>query len=173
MDRKRTLRLAFVAIAAVLLIVALRHWGAQRVAQLQSASKRDVSMQQLNGAALRLSDYRGKVVLLNFWASWCTPCREEIPRFVAWQSMYGARGLQVIGVAMDDNRADAEKFSHEFRINYPVVAGSVELADHYGGIFGLPANFVIARDGKIVSRYIGLVDLSSLERELTTQLAKD
>ena len=171
MDRKQIVRLALVTIAATALILVLRHWGTQRLTRLQGPPSPDFAMKQLDGRPLRLSDYRGKIVLLDFWASWCTPCRDEVPRFVEWQSKYADRGLQVIGVAMDDNRADAEKFSREFHINYPVVAGSVEVADHYGGIFGLPANFVIARDGKIVSRYTGVVDLSSLEHELTTLLA--
>jgi thiol-disulfide isomerase/thioredoxin len=171
MDRRRILRLVVLAIAAVALIVGLRQWAARHVAHLPSRPAYDFEMQQLNGAPLRLSDFRGKVILLDFWASWCTPCREEIPRLVEWQSQYGGRGLQVIGVTMDENPADAERFSHEFKINYPVVAGSVKLTDQFGGIFGLPANIVIARDGKIVARHAGLVDLSLLQRELTTQLA--
>lgn len=127
-------------------------------------------MKQLNGAPLRLSDFQGKVILLDFWASWCAPCRDEIPHLVEWQAKYGSRGLQVIGISMDDDVGAAEKFAQEFRMNYPVVAGNAELADQYGGILGLPANIVIGRDGKIVSRHLGVVDLSSLEHELTLQL---
>lgn len=132
----------------------------------------DVAMTQLNGAPLRLADYRGKVVLLDFWASWCSPCREEIPRFVEWQTAYEARGLQVIGVAMDDNPAAAETFRREYRIDYPVVAGSAQLADRFGGILGLPVNIVIARDGAIVARHVGLVDPGILRREIEAQLAR-
>jgi thiol-disulfide isomerase/thioredoxin len=172
MGRRRLLRLTLVTIAAVACIVAVRQWGAHRLAKLQSASAPDIPMQQLDGAPLRLSDYRGKVILLDFWATWCTPCREEIPRFVQWQTAYGVHGLQVIGVAMDDNALDAQKFRREFNINYPIVAGSAKLADGFGGIFGLPANLVIARDGTVFSRHIGSVDLSLLERELTAQLAR-
>ena len=128
-------------------------------------------MTQLNGAPLRLSDFRGKVILLDFWASWCAPCRDEIPHLVEWQAKYGSSGLQVIGISMDDDPAAAQKFAREFKMNYPVVAGSAELADRYGGILGLPANIVIGRDGKIVSKHLGVVDLSSLEHELTLQLA--
>jgi thiol-disulfide isomerase/thioredoxin len=171
MDRRRILRLVFVTVAAVVLIIALRQWGAHRLANLQSTSAPDIEMKQLDGVPLRLSDFRGKVILLDFWASWCAPCRQEIPRFVQWQKMYGERGLQVIGVAMDDDLSAAQKFSREFNVNYPVVAGSVKLTDRFGGIFGLPANIVLARDGKTISRHIGSADLSLLERELTAQLA--
>lgn len=131
----------------------------------------DFSLTQLDGTPLRLSDYRGKVVLLDFWASWCAPCREEIPRFIEWQRRYGDQGLQVIGVSMDDGIEPVRKFSRDFKMNYPVALGDQELATRYGGILGLPVNIVIGRDGKIVSKHVGMADLSVFERELTAQLA--
>jgi thiol-disulfide isomerase/thioredoxin len=171
---RRTLLLAALVLAATVLIVVLRHAQrpAARPAQESALPASNFPMKQLNGAPLRLADYRGKVILIDFFASWCAPCREEVPRLVEWQSEYGSRGLQVIGIAMDDDASAAEKFSREFHINYPVVAGSASLADRFGGVLGLPANIVISRDGRVVSTHLGVVDLSSLERELMAQLER-
>ncbi len=160
--------IAVLLLAAAAIVLLPRH--AQR--RPPPTTVPDVAMTQLNGAPLRMADYRGKVVLLDFWASWCSPCREETPRLVGWQTAYESRGLQVIGVAMDDNPADAEKFRREFHINYPVVAGSAQLAERFGGILGLPVNIVIARDGAIVARHVGLVDPEVLRREIKAQLAR-
>ena len=165
---KRTL--AFVAFAVALVLVVRYARKQAHIPHLQAPPAAGFPMQQLNGAELRLSDFQGKVILLDFWASWCAPCRDEIPHLVEWQAKYGGSGLQVIGISMDDDRAAAEKFAREFRMNYPVVAGSAALAAQFGGILGLPANIVIGRDGKIVSKHLGVVDLSALEHELTLQL---
>lgn len=128
------------------------------------------TLKALDGAPLRLSDFRGKVILLDFWATWCAPCQEEIPRFVEWQRRYGEGGLQVIGLSMDDGPKPVQKFSREFGMNYPVALGTQAVASQYGGIFGLPVNIVIGRDGKIKAKHLGMYDLTLLERELITQL---
>jgi thiol-disulfide isomerase/thioredoxin len=171
MARKRLLLLASAILATVVFVVIVRqrHWQLP-ASPGPSSSAPDFTLKQLNGAPLRLSDYKGKVILLDFWATWCAPCRDEIPRFVEWQAKYGDQGLQVIGVSMDDDIRPVEKFSREIRMNYPVVMGTQELTSRYGGILGLPANIVIGRDGKIVSKHLGLEDLSLLEQELTAQL---
>lgn len=130
----------------------------------------DFTLKAVDGSQLRLSDYRGKVILLDFWATWCAPCQEEIPRFIEWQSRYRDRGLQVIGLSMDDSPEPVEKFVGKFRMNYPVAIGTQEVASQYGGIFGLPVNIVIGRDGKIKAKHLGMYDLMQLERELTSQL---
>ena len=167
---RRTLALIVIA-AALILLVRYARKQTHSTPHQQAPSANSFPMKQLNGGApLRLSDFQGKVILLDFWASWCAPCREEIPHLVEWQTKYGSSGLQVIGISMDDDAGAAEKFAREFKMNYPVVAGSAELADQYGGILGLPANIVIGRDGKIVSKHLGVVDLSSLEHELALQL---
>jgi peroxiredoxin len=127
-------------------------------------------LKAIDGTSLRLSDYRGKVILLDFWATWCAPCQEEIPRFVEWQNEYRDRGLQVIGVSMDDSPEPVQKFSREFRMNYPVAIGTQDIASQYGGILGLPVNFVIGRDGRIKAKHLGMYDLMLLKRELNEQL---
>jgi len=168
MTRTRTLLLALL-LAAVAFVAIVHRRSPPRGAQGSLAP--DFTLQTLDGAPLRLSDYHGKVVLLDFWATWCAPCREEIPRFVDWQRRYGAQGLQVIGVSMDDSAGPVQKFNREFGINYPVALGNQEVASRYGGILGLPVNIVIGRDGRIVSKHLGMANLSQLEQELAVQLS--
>jgi cytochrome c biogenesis protein CcmG, thiol:disulfide interchange protein DsbE len=132
----------------------------------------DFSLPQLNGQILQLSSYRGKVVLLDFWATWCDPCRDEIPRFENLQSKYGQEGLQIIGVSMDDSPDPVRDFYREFKMNYPVVLGNANIGELYGGVLGLPIAFVIARDGHIHSKHIGAINISVFEKEIVTLLQK-
>src|SRR5206468_7629887 len=110
--------------------------------------------------------YRGKVVLLDFWATWCDPCREEIPHFVELQQKYGARELQIIGVSMDDSAEPVRPFYQKFHMNYPVVIGTAKTGELYGGILGLPVSFLIGRDGRIYAKHIGATDASVFEKEI-------
>ena len=102
-----------------------------------------------------LSSYRGKVVLLNFWATWCEPCLTEMPTFVEWQKQYGSENFQVIGISMDDATPDVIATVSRLKLNYPVVMGDEYLGAAYGGVLGLPVTFLIDRDGKIQARYQG------------------
>jgi len=132
----------------------------------------DFALTDINGQPLRLSDYKGKVVLLDFWATWCAPCRSEIPKFVEWQKQYGPQGLQVIGISMDDSEKPVPGFVQQFGINYPVAVGDAKLADQYGGVLGLPVNFVIGRDGQIHGKHVGVTDTAVLEHEIKWRLEK-
>jgi len=118
----------------------------------------DFQLASVDGKQVKLSEYRGKAVLLNFWATWCPPCKIEIPWFVELQQQYAPEGLQVIGVAMDDgdSRDKVGKMVQELKMNYPVLLGNDHVADLYGGVEGLPLTFYIGRDGKIVKRVAGL-----------------
>jgi len=117
-----------------------------------------------------LNAYRGKVVLLNFWATWCAPCQMEMPRFVVWQSQYGAEGLQIIGVSMDDDPALAHNLSAKLKLNYPVVMGDEKLGELYGGVLGLPVTFLIDRNGEIRARFQGETDLNAIDMQLKSLL---
>ena len=98
---------------------------------------------------------RGRVVLLNFWATWCAPCQVEMPRFVAWQTKYKAEGLSIVGVSMDDNSEPVKALVGKRKLNYPVVMGDEKLGLAYGGVLGLPVTYLIDRQGIIRARYQG------------------
>ena len=131
----------------------------------------DFSLPDLTGKQLALSDYRGKVVLLDFWATWCDPCRDEIPRFVDLQNKYGDQGLQIIGVAMDDGPEPVRDFYRRFQMNYPVVMGNAKVGELYGGVLGLPVAFLIGRDGRIYARHIGATNIAVFEKDIVSLLS--
>ena len=128
------------------------------------------SLQDIDGKPLSLASYQGKVVLLNFWATWCTPCRGEIPQFVEFQNTLGPQGLQLIGISMDDDAKPVHEFYQQFKMNYPVAIGSANLAESYGGVLGLPVTFLIGRDGRIAAKYIGATDLAALQQRIQALL---
>lgn len=131
----------------------------------------DFTLQSLDGNSMRLSDLRGKAVLLNFWATWCSPCKIEMPWFIELQKQYGARGLQIVGVAMDDSsKEDIAKFAKDMGVNYPVLLGKEEVGDAYGGVPALPETFFIGRDGKIVDKIIGLKGKAEIEDSIKKAL---
>ena len=130
----------------------------------------DFTLPLVDGGQLRLSSYRGKIVLLDFWATWCVPCREETPNFVELQRKYGDRGLQIIGVSMDDSPDPVRTFYHQFQINYPVVMGTADVGAAYGGVLGLPIAFLIDREGRIYAKHIGATDRAVFENEITRLL---
>jgi len=131
----------------------------------------DFTLESLDGKSVRLSDLRGKAVLLNFWATWCGPCKIETPWLVELQKQYGSQGLQVIGVAMDDSsKEDIAKFATEMGMNYPVLLGKEAVGDAYGGVPALPETFFIGRDGKIVGKILGLESESEIEDSIKKAL---
>jgi len=124
----------------------------------------DFTLESLDGRKMTLSDLRGKAVLLNFWATWCPPCKVEMPWFIELQDQYRSQGLQVVGVAMDDSsKEDIAKFAKDMGVNYPVLLGKEAVGEAYGGVPALPETFFIGRDGKIVDRIIGLKGKSDIE----------
>jgi peroxiredoxin len=163
----------------VLLVAGLAFLGYMSVKQRVTRTKMpaaastaapDISLIDLNGNSFNTSSYRGKVLVVNFWAAWCAPCTAEIPQFVGLQEKYRQQGLQVLGISMDDADDVLRKFYHEHKINYPVVAGDLKSADAYGGVPGLPTTYIYARDGRLKSRLVGATDFSSLEKEVVALL---
>jgi peroxiredoxin len=133
----------------------------------------DFALEDANGQTLKLSDLRGKVVLLNFWATWCTPCKVEIPWFVEMEREFKDEGFAVVGVSMDEDGWDAVKpFMSDLKINYRMVLGTEEMAQLYGGIEALPTSYILDRDGKVASVHMGIVSRSVFEEEIRALLAK-
>lgn len=125
--------------------------------QLMGNLAPDFDLQTLDGKNLKLSDLRGKAVLLNFWATYCGPCKIEMPWFVELQKEYGPQGFEIVGVAMDDaSTEDIAKFAKDMGVNYPIVLGKESVADSYGGVSVLPTTYFVGRDGKLIDREFGL-----------------
>lgn len=132
----------------------------------------DFELEDANGQKLKLSDLRGKVVLLNFWATWCTPCKVEIPWFVEMEREFKDEGFAVVGVSMDESGWEAVKpFMADMKVNYRMVLGTEEMAQLYGGVEALPTSFIIDRNGKVASVHMGIVSRSVFEEEIRALLA--
>jgi peroxiredoxin len=163
-------------LAAVLLAIAsLASVGPHPVfAQTSPAPRRAPEFVRtgLNQQRIDLNAYRGKVVLLNFWATWCAPCELEMPRFVDWQNKYGPRGLQIIGISMDDDPALARAAYRKLRLNYPVAMGDAKLGELYGGVLGLPVTFLIDAHGQVRARFEGETSLNKIETQLQSLLPR-
>jgi len=126
----------------------------------------------LSGRMLDLARYRGKVVLLNFWATWCAPCQVEMPVFIRWQRESGPQGLQVVGISMDDDVASVRKLMAKLKVNYPVAMGDEALGELYGGVLGLPLTYLIDKHGLIRARFQGEVDPKEIEKQWKALLAQ-
>jgi thiol-disulfide isomerase/thioredoxin len=125
----------------------------------------EFTLKDINGADVKLSDFAGKTIVLNFWATWCGPCRREIPDFVALQEQYGKDGLQFIGVALDEQGVTVVKpFSEKLKVNYPSLIGSYDLFAKYGGSNAIPVTFLIDKKGNIRGNYVGMRPKESLEQ---------
>jgi len=131
----------------------------------------DFDLRTLDGSKVKLSDFRGKAVLLNFWATWCPPCKVEMPWFVDLQNKYGKDGLVVLGVAMDDSEASKiAAFAHEMGVNYPVLLGNDQVSDDYGNVQYLPTTFYIDRNGMVVDKMAGLLSRQEIEQQVQKAL---
>ena len=164
--RKRLFLVAVVVAVLLMYYFATRYTASNRLNISSKPPAPDFSITDLDGQAVALRSYRGKVVLLNFWATWCEPCRKEIPRFLEFQKQYGPQGFQVLGVSLDDNDKPVRRFRDEFKITYPVVMGNAKLAESYGGVLGLPISFLIDQDGRIAAKHVGAVDLAVIDNEI-------
>ncbi|HEX7485861.1 MAG TPA: TlpA disulfide reductase family protein [Vicinamibacterales bacterium] len=130
------------------------------------------TLKDMNGKDLELADLKGKVVLLNFWATWCGPCRLEIPWLVDLQQKYRDKGLRVVGISVDDPPEALPPFAKEFKINYPLVVGldREDVQSAFGPIFAVPITLIIGRDGKVCVKHIGPVAKEQFESEIKSLL---
>jgi len=163
--------LASAALATYLLGPVVLHMAAQAIlaskAITASRAAPDFTLNDAKGGRLRLADYKGKVVLLNFWATWCGPCKVEIPWFIEFQKTYRAQGFTVLGISMDE---DGWKVINPYvaaeQINYPIVLGNEKVNVAYGGIEALPTTFVIGKDGNVAYLHQGLVSKGDYQKEI-------
>jgi peroxiredoxin len=134
----------------------------------------DFTLRTVEGKKLSLSDYRGKAVLINFWATWCAPCKIEMPWLIALRSQYAPQGFEILGVSEDDAdtpHAKLAKFGQEEGLNYPLLVGDDAISRKYGGVEFLPTSYFVGRDGKIVAETAGLVSKDEVEASIKKALA--
>jgi len=140
----------------------------------------ELTLKDLGGKDLSLAQYKGKVVLVNFWATWCEPCQVEIPWLIEMQQKYSAQGFTVLGIAMDEEGASVvtpwvnkERFDvngTKSQMNYPIVIGNDAAADKFGGLLGYPTSVLITRDGKVVKRITGIISPEEISKSIESQL---
>ena len=141
-----------------------------------------LTLKDLDGKEVSLEQYRGKVVLVNFWATWCEPCQVEIPWLIEMQQKYSAQGFTILGIAMDEDGASIvtpwvqkERFDvngAKSAMNYPIVIGNDAAADKFGGLLGYPTSVLISRDGKILKRITGIITPEEISKSVESQLEK-
>jgi thiol-disulfide isomerase/thioredoxin len=132
------------------------------------AAKFDFTLKDADGKPVKLANFKGKLIVLNFWATWCVPCRAEIPTLVGLQTKYGAQGLQVIGVSIDDPVEKMKPFVGKYKINYPALTAfnNDGILDAYGPMVVVPWSVIIKRDGNACVKHIGPVTKEAFEREI-------
>jgi peroxiredoxin len=164
MNEQRS-RNAMKKVAKVFVLMMAVGFAMVAVAQKQKAA--DFSLKSADGVSHELSKYKGKVVLVNFWATWCGPCRAEIPDFVEAYSKYKGKGFEIIGISLDqDGWTKVTPFAKQNKINYPVVLGTEQVVENYGGIEAIPTTFLVDKNGTIVDKHVGTMTLKLLESKL-------
>ncbi len=138
----------------------------------QNAAAPQFSITDLNGKTVDSASLRGKVVLVDFWATWCVPCEAEIPHLVEWQDKHASEGFQVIGLSMDDTAGPVKSYVEKKKMQYPVAMADDKTIAAFGGVLGLPVNFIIGRDGRLISRHAGVTDINVLQQEVERALAE-
>ena len=131
-----------------------------------------LALVDLDGAKLDLASLRGKIVVIDFWATWCAPCRAQVPQFVSLQKKYREQGVEVVGISLDDSAASVRAFREKYGMTYRVALGDAKLAERWGGIYGLPAAFVIDRLGTVRAKHEGEGDVPEIEK-VVAQLVKE
>src|SRR5215813_6843255 len=130
------------------------------------------TLKDLSNKDVSLASFKGKVILLDFWATWCGPCKIEIPWFIEFQNKYGKNGLQVVGVSVDDTLDKLKPYVASMKMNYPILQGldHDDVQDAFGPMFGIPVTAVISRDGRICAKHVGLSSKDAFEKEIKSLL---
>lgn len=164
--RKSLLTFGLILVGAAVLMFAAHRYASRQVLPAGGAGRAegtgqaapDFTLKDIHGNTFRMSDLKGKVVILNFWATWCAPCKVEIPWFIDMYNASKGQGLEVVGVAMDEEGLGVVKpFSEKYKMNYRVLLGNDNVATQFGGIYGLPTTFIIDREGQVREKHVGLV----------------
>jgi thiol-disulfide isomerase/thioredoxin len=140
--------------------------------QADKQANLDFTVKDMNGARVRLDAHKGKVILINFWATWCPPCKVELPGLIALQDAYKDKGLMILGISEDDSPETLRTFAAEWKINYPMLVGLGEekLFDAFGPLYGLPTSVIVGRDGAVCGRHVGAATKEEFEREIKALL---
>jgi thiol-disulfide isomerase/thioredoxin len=135
-------------------------------------AKLDFTLKDMDGKAVHLADYKGKVIMLNFWATWCGPCAVEIPMFVELQNKYRDKGVVFLGVSIDDTAPQLQTYAKQMKMNYPILVGADhdDLQDAYGPLVGIPTTMLISRDGAVCTKYMGPQPFERFERDIKALL---
>jgi len=169
MLRRKLCRRAVIVMALMAVAVCNAQAPSKLTSPIERTAAPDFTLQQADGSSLKLSDQRGKVVLLDFWATWCHGCKTEIPWYIEFQDKYKDAGLSAIGVSMDDGWSVVKPFLAEHKLNYPVVLGNDEVGKLYQ-ISNMPVTLLIDRDGRIADWHVGMVDKAAFEGEIRSLL---
>jgi thiol-disulfide isomerase/thioredoxin len=144
--------------------------GKSASCQAEGPANLNLTLKDMNDADFRLSSLKGKVVLVNFWASWCAPCLAEIPEFIKVREAYSDKGFEILGISTDDTPEQLRDFAAKYKTNYPLVQVTAEAEEAYGPVFGLPTSILVARDGSVCKRHFGPLSKEQLEKELKSLL---
>ena len=137
-----------------------------------SKANLNYTVKDMNGASVKLADYKGKVILVNFWATWCPPCKAELPALIELYDRYKDQGLVVLGISGDDDAETLRAFASEWKITYPMIVGrdETDLMDSYGPIYGYPISVIVGRDGSVCGKHVGPATKEEFEREIKALL---
>ncbi len=138
------------------------------VCKTNAAGNLDFKLKDINGASVNLADYKGKVVLVNFWATWCGPCKVEIPEFAQVYSEYKDQGFVILGVLANDTptKDQLHAFMTEYKMTYPVLFSNEQIESAFGSVWALPTSFLVGRDGKVCAKQLGPASREDVERAI-------